>query len=135
MQGRGVRNMDCFDFQVNAGETDIDCGGTSCWRRCDVGQRCEDGSDCISGACEANVCMGSRMLGGVIKAGSGASAVSVDEASQAAAITTISLFVLVVFACLLIAKCSDAIVKRQRRRSISEDSVGLPLTSIDAEDI
>lgn len=40
----------CDDGLKNAGETDVDCGGTCASRRgCDAGQSCLDNDDCLSG--------------------------------------------------------------------------------------
>ncbi|MFM2152050.1 MAG: hypothetical protein RL199_485 [Pseudomonadota bacterium] len=36
---------------ANGKETDSDCGGPLCWRRCDAGLACRAGSDCRSGVC------------------------------------------------------------------------------------
>jgi formylglycine-generating enzyme required for sulfatase activity len=36
---------------ANGGETDVDCGGPSCWIRCEEGQLCKVGGDCRSGVC------------------------------------------------------------------------------------
>ena len=39
------------DGRISPGETDIDCGGPFC-SPCALGKRCEESSDCISGACD-----------------------------------------------------------------------------------
>ena len=45
----------CGDDVQNLDETDIDCGG-SCAPCADYGAGCDDGSDCMSGFCVANMC-------------------------------------------------------------------------------
>jgi hypothetical protein len=37
----------CSDHKKNNDETDVDCGGTACESRCDVGNGCKLGSDCL----------------------------------------------------------------------------------------
>lgn len=46
----------CEDGVRNGRETDIDCGGPDCPKRCAPGQRCATGSDCESGVCERGTC-------------------------------------------------------------------------------
>ena len=41
----------CADGTLSSGETDIDCGGPLCTRRCSYKQHCLQGSDCLTGAC------------------------------------------------------------------------------------
>jgi hypothetical protein len=50
--------LDCNDSVANGDETDIDCGGTrsSCFARCNLGQRCEHGQDCASALCAGGSC-------------------------------------------------------------------------------
>jgi hypothetical protein len=49
-------SADCSDGTQNGDETDEDCGG-SC-SRCDNGQDCFDGSDCLSTLCLGTICAG-----------------------------------------------------------------------------
>jgi hypothetical protein len=42
----------CFNGQLDVGETDVDCGGSTC-RSCAGGQGCLVDRDCASGTCEA----------------------------------------------------------------------------------
>jgi len=46
----------CGNDQPDAGETDADCGGTACDRRCATGDDCAAGSDCASGRCVSQLC-------------------------------------------------------------------------------
>ena len=41
----------CEDTVKNGEETDVDCGGTKCRRRCAIGQQCKADFDCASGEC------------------------------------------------------------------------------------
>jgi len=49
----------CSDGKQNGTETDIDCGG-SC-AACAVGKDCLRGSDCISGTCTNQICVGTSV--------------------------------------------------------------------------
>jgi len=48
----------CVDLVRNATETDVDCGGAcaSAGKKCNVGQSCLLGFDCIDNACPSGVC-------------------------------------------------------------------------------
>ena len=127
--------MDCFNLVVNEGETDIDCGGTSCWQRCEIGQKCEIGADCISGICTENVCSelcGSRMLRNDLIGSGMAKPTTADVGPNS--IITVTVFALVVLACVLAAKFTDVIAKNWNRENSGEET-GLPLTAIDADNI
>jgi hypothetical protein len=41
----------CYDHKQNAGESDIDCGGSICFK-CAVSQKCKVDTDCASSACD-----------------------------------------------------------------------------------
>lgn len=43
----------CTDGAQNGDETDVDCGN-SCGATCEDGEGCDDGADCLSGACDAD---------------------------------------------------------------------------------
>ncbi|NRA33237.1 MAG: hypothetical protein HRU17_07840 [Polyangiaceae bacterium] len=45
----------CQNNGLNQGETDIDCGGPNC-PVCELGDACEQGSDCVSDVCADNLC-------------------------------------------------------------------------------
>lgn len=47
--------MTCVDEQKGGAETDVDCGGPTCYT-CADGRGCASGSDCNSGYCGAGVC-------------------------------------------------------------------------------
>jgi hypothetical protein len=47
----------CSDAITNQDETDVDCGGTIC-DECQSGESCLVATDCASGVCTANVCIG-----------------------------------------------------------------------------
>jgi len=46
----------CTDGKQNQKETDIDCGGTICSKRCELGEYCLINSDCSTDNCEGGVC-------------------------------------------------------------------------------
>jgi len=46
----------CTDGLKNQDETDIDCGGNVCARRCPFDKLCSDGTDCESGGCLSGRC-------------------------------------------------------------------------------
>jgi hypothetical protein len=41
----------CFNSAQDGGETDVDCGGSICEKRCIVGEECTAGGDCGTGKC------------------------------------------------------------------------------------
>jgi cysteine-rich repeat protein len=45
----------CDDSMLNAGETDVDCGGPSC-AGCRLSMRCHQSIDCLSGICAGDRC-------------------------------------------------------------------------------
>ncbi|PKN57414.1 MAG: hypothetical protein CVU56_11165 [Deltaproteobacteria bacterium HGW-Deltaproteobacteria-14] len=45
----------CADSEKNGSESDVDCGGAAC-PKCDAGDACGGGADCVSGACDQGVC-------------------------------------------------------------------------------
>lgn len=47
----------CSDGVMNEDETDVDCGGSRC-PKCANTKACNNGSDCMSGICNASVCEG-----------------------------------------------------------------------------
>ncbi|WP_437507180.1 hypothetical protein [Sorangium sp. So ce1099] len=44
----------CYNGKRDNFETDVDCGGSLCDRRCGDGQDCGSSSDCMSGDCQLN---------------------------------------------------------------------------------
>ncbi len=50
----------CQDEVKNAGETDIDCGGTC--QKCTTGKGCAKNGDCASGYCDGSVCVADHCL-------------------------------------------------------------------------
>ncbi|CAN95164.1 MULTISPECIES: hypothetical protein [Sorangium] len=44
----------CFDGEKDGLETDIDCGGTLCTKRCEESQSCALDSDCATGTCRTD---------------------------------------------------------------------------------
>jgi hypothetical protein len=50
--------IDCDNQTKDGAESDVDCGGdpTTCSTRCDLGQHCNDGTDCKTGFCSDGVC-------------------------------------------------------------------------------
>ncbi|MCX6709443.1 MAG: MopE-related protein [Candidatus Woesearchaeota archaeon] len=46
-------NATCFDGAKNGNESDIDCGGL-CDKKCDIGKKCSENSDCRSGKCSSS---------------------------------------------------------------------------------
>ena len=54
----------CADGNKNQDETDIDCGGTKCSKRCDINQGCNVNSDCANNNCDQTkqTCQGSEIL-------------------------------------------------------------------------
>lgn len=59
--GRCVADA-CADARRSNGETDVDCGGTSCAACADT-KACGTDGDCASGACRMNVCVPTFALG------------------------------------------------------------------------
>jgi hypothetical protein len=49
--------LTCGDGEPNASETDEDCGGPDCERRCDDGLECRVSSDCVSSLCQDGRCV------------------------------------------------------------------------------
>ncbi len=49
-------NATCADGEKNGLETDVDCGGDSCWP-CALGEACANDGDCSSLRCAAGVCV------------------------------------------------------------------------------
>jgi len=47
----------CRDGEANASESDQDCGGPDCERRCDPGDECRENSDCDSNVCQSGKCV------------------------------------------------------------------------------
>src|SRR5262249_39805866 len=54
----------CSDAVKNGNETDIDCGGGTCFA-CAAGKSCSLGSDCQSGICAGGVCQANGCLDGI----------------------------------------------------------------------
>lgn len=52
--------LDCDTQATDGNETDVDCGGptTKCARRCGDSEACSVPSDCASGVCTGNACVG-----------------------------------------------------------------------------
>ncbi|CAF0790320.1 unnamed protein product [Adineta steineri] len=48
----------CTDGVKNQDETDVDCGGTICWKRCDPSKVCSKHTDCVIANCnpKSNIC-------------------------------------------------------------------------------
>ena len=51
--GGKCQPLACFDLEwsPHVNETDIDCGGEICSRRCNLARKCKDGDDCVSHVC------------------------------------------------------------------------------------
>ena len=47
----------CTDTVLNGQETDVDCGGPSCAKRCSDGEACRFHSDCLSSVCKGQLCV------------------------------------------------------------------------------
>lgn len=56
---------ECTDQKKQATESDVDCGGLSSCPRCDLGFRCTDHSDCITGVCLDRKCAAPSCADGV----------------------------------------------------------------------
>ena len=54
--GPAIADSHCFDFIRNKDETDIDCGGPTCWQRCLPGDLCTTNTDCNSVHCYQGKC-------------------------------------------------------------------------------
>lgn len=46
----------CVNLVEDPDETDVDCGGPTCGRTCEVDETCEDALDCVTGVCTALTC-------------------------------------------------------------------------------
>ncbi len=55
----------CADGVQNGDETDVDCGGTTCFDRCGDGFGCMISSDCSSGVCIGFTCQPARCSDGI----------------------------------------------------------------------
>lgn len=56
----------CRDERKNGSETDVDCGG-ACLARCEAGEGCQSGRDCIDGVCgDSDVCAAPTCDDGVL---------------------------------------------------------------------
>jgi len=55
----------CDDGVTNGDETDEDCGGTSCEARCEDGDACRVGADCVSRVCIGEVCIAPSCSDGI----------------------------------------------------------------------
>jgi hypothetical protein len=53
----------CMDGIKNQDETDVDCGGMTCAKKCDNGKMCMMNSDCASDLCVGNFCVPSGVGG------------------------------------------------------------------------
>lgn len=49
------KTPNCTDNTTNGGETDVDCGGSTC-AKCTIGKKCNAASDCQSGLCNTGTC-------------------------------------------------------------------------------
>lgn len=61
-------NPQCNDQIVNGDETDIDCGGSICTAKCEIGGGCRtsadcEDADCVSGVCRAKQCNDGKLNG------------------------------------------------------------------------
>ena len=57
----------CYDGLVSEDETDVDCGGTTCSKRCQRGKRCVVDSDCESFLCSGAACQLSASQSGIVR--------------------------------------------------------------------
>ena len=57
----------CYDGIVSEDETDVDCGGTTCSKRCQRSKRCVVDSDCESFLCSGEVCQLSASQSGIVR--------------------------------------------------------------------
>lgn len=49
----------CYNGRFDAGETDVDCGGSSCLTRCSSKQKCSEDTDCAGTmSCFSGKCVG-----------------------------------------------------------------------------
>lgn len=55
----------CDDEVRNGDESDVDCGGATCFDRCADGARCNISSDCTSAVCIGFICQPSRCSDGI----------------------------------------------------------------------
>ena len=55
----------CGDGLRNGDETDVDCGGPTCFDRCDDGSACAVSSDCSSAVCIGAICQPARCSDGI----------------------------------------------------------------------
>ena len=57
----------CYDGLVSEDETDVDCGGTTCSKRCQRSKRCVVDSDCESFLCSGAACQLSASQSGIVR--------------------------------------------------------------------
>ena len=119
--------MSCFNFVVDAFESDIDCGGPDCYMRCEVGFYCNDDLDCLSNYCRDNICIPSDMFEARVLAASGAAVADAPAAANAPSpspdpeYTDLSvelvLFAILIAVIVLSARLFEMKFMRQRERS------------------
>ena len=67
----------CFDFIANHGESDVDCGGSTCFQRCMEGEQCFMNSDCDNGFCVNGLCIAIKPAKNLFGSGMAAAAPAV----------------------------------------------------------
>ena len=123
-----VFSSSCYDFEKNGNETDIDCGGNECWRRCSVGEACTSLSDCEYTQCIHHVCTDItpefRALKDLASGNNNDTAIVVvpyDELNRAISIVA---FLMSFVAFILGCKLSEIVCKRRRRNPYVMDNEG-----------
>ena len=112
-------SADCFNSVQDPTETDIDCGGTHCWSRCQVGDKCNMNLDCETYVCKNGIC--SEVMGRQLIAMSGrhvhnrSSVITLpyDEMNRAISVVALLLsFISFILGC----KLANVLCKRSRPR-------------------
>lgn len=116
--------MECFNFEFDVGESDIDCGGSLCWQRCELGMRCVIDSDCFSNTCINNICNSEEGYVRILS-GSGAAATRAPVTEEEYSDLSVSLvfFAVCIGIIVLAARYIEVSVMQARERAHLIDSI------------
>lgn len=119
----------CYDFVRNGDETDIDCGGATCWTRCGSNASCHADEDCLSASCMDGICTTLREAASRLLDASGTAATS-DTSDEVKVVNGwwAIICVVIVFMVLLCIRIMEDYISVCRREDMSDQrSVEVPL--------